>query len=179
MVSAQCHPQIAPDISHQRFKISNLKLNSPNNCITHFCRHGSPNAITPIDIWCNICTALLLSPPFCLFEWERALQIQQFPRVTCIGHYPRKTSENPATPAEPCRDLAEPSERPRRALWETPAEPSERQISSESLVEGCAPRIVTLRNFKVKLLCSLGMFPIHTTCASPEKALPRTCLPKA
>ena len=60
------------------------------------------------------------------------------------GHS-RKTSENPA---DPRRDPAEPSERPRRALSETPAEPSERQISSESLAEGCAPRMVTLRNFR-------------------------------
>ena len=50
------------------------------------------------------------------------------------GHHPRKTSESPADP-----------------LGETPAEasknPSERQISPESLAEGCAPRMVTLRNF--------------------------------
>ena len=31
---------------------------------------------------------------------------------------------------------------------ETPAEPSEMEISSESLAEGCAPRMVTLRNFR-------------------------------
>ena len=37
---------------------------------------------------------------------------------------------------------------PRRTLGETPAEPSERQISSESLGEGCAPWMVTLRNFR-------------------------------
>ena len=48
----------------------------------------------------------------------------------------------------PRRDPAEPSERPRGALGGTPAEPSERQISSESLAEGCAPRMVTLRNFR-------------------------------
>ena len=65
------------------------------------------------------------------------------------GHYPRKPRKIPRTPAEPRRDPAEPSERPRRALAETPAEPSERQISSESLAEGCAPRMVTLRNFKI------------------------------
>ena len=55
---------------------------------------------------------------------------------------PRKISR---TPAEPHREPAEPSERPGRTLWETPAEPSERQISSESLAEGFAPRMVTLR----------------------------------
>ena len=49
---------------------------------------------------------------------------------------------------EPRRDPAEPSERPRTALGKTPTEPSERQISSESLAEGCAPRMVTLRNFR-------------------------------
>ena len=69
------------------------------------------------------------------------------------GHEHRVTTpENPRkiprTPAEPRRGPAEPSERPRGALGETPAEPSERQISSESLAEGCAPRMVTLRNFR-------------------------------
>ena len=70
------------------------------------------------------------------------------------GHYPRKPRKIPRTPAEPRRDPAEPSERPRRALAETPAEPSERQISSESLAEGCAPRMVTLRYFKKSTLPS-------------------------
>ena len=65
-------------------------------------------------------------------------------RVTTPGN-PRKI---PRTPPEPRRDPAEPPQRPRRALGETPAEPSERQISSESLAEGCAPRMVTLRNFR-------------------------------
>ena len=69
------------------------------------------------------------------------------------GHKHRVTTpENPRkiprAPAEPRRDPAELSERPRGALSENPAEPSERQISSESLAEGCAPRMVTLRNFK-------------------------------
>ena len=32
-----------------------------------------------------------------------------------------------------------------------PKEPSERQISSESLAEGCAPRMVTLRNFRISV----------------------------
>ena len=50
------------------------------------------------------------------------------------GHYPN-----------PQRDPAEPSERPG-----TPAEASERQISSGSLAEGCAPRMVTLRNFRMQ-----------------------------
>ena len=39
-----------------------------------------------------------------------------------------------------------------KTLEETPAEasknPSERQTSFESLVEGCAPRMVTLWNFR-------------------------------
>ena len=77
------------------------------------------------------------------------------------GHKHRVTTpENPRkiprAPAEPRRDPTEPSERPRGALPETPAEPSERQISSESLAEGCAPRMVTLRNFK------MWRFPIWT-----------------
>ena len=61
---------------------------------------------------------------------------------------PEKPQKILRTPAEPRRDPAEPSQRPRRALRETPAEPSERQISSKSLAEGCAPRMVTLRNFR-------------------------------
>ena len=69
------------------------------------------------------------------------------------GHKHRVTTpENPRkiplTPAEPRRDPAGPSERLGGALSETPAEPFERQISSESLAEGCAPRMVTLRNFR-------------------------------
>ena len=40
---------------------------------------------------------------------------------------------------------------PRRTLGDTPAEPPERQIprSTEGLAEGCAPRMVTLRNFRI------------------------------
>ena len=58
--------------------------------------------------------------------------------------------ENPAeTPQSPRRDPAEPSQRPRGALSETPAEPSQRQISSASLAEGCAPQMVTLWNFEI------------------------------
>ena len=45
---------------------------------------------------------------------------------------------------DPCRT----PQRPRRALGETPAEPSERQVSSESLAAGCAPQMVTFRNFR-------------------------------
>ena len=75
----------------------------------------------------------------------KTLRVQKFPRVTSIGSLPPEPSENPA---DPRRDPAEPSERPRRALGETPAEPFERQISSESLAEGCAPRMVTLWNFR-------------------------------
>ena len=66
------------------------------------------------------------------------------------GHKHRVT-----TPEKPRKIPQNPLERPRRALGETPqsprrdpAEPSERQISSESLVEGCAPRMVTLWNFR-------------------------------
>ena len=74
---------------------------------------------------------------------------QQFARVTSIGSLPTqnlgKSRGPPQNPAEPCRTLGEaPAE-----LWETPAEPSERQISSESLAEGCAPRMVTLWNFRI------------------------------
>ena len=53
-------------------------------------------------------------------------------------------------PQSPRRDpRRELSERPPKNLGETPTEPSERQISSESLREGCAPRMVTLRNFRI------------------------------
>ena len=55
------------------------------------------------------------------------------------GHKHRVT-----TPGKPCKIPWTPAE----PFWETPAEPSERQISSESLAEGCAPRMVTLRNFR-------------------------------
>ena len=75
----------------------------------------------------------------------KAAQIQQlnFPRVTSIGSLPPKTlGKSRVPPQSPRRDPAEPSE--------TPAEPSERQISSESLAEGCAPRMVTLQNFRSK-----------------------------
>ena len=74
----------------------------------------------------------------------QTLSLQQFPRTLP----PKKLRKILRTPAERRRDPAEPSERSCRALWETPAEPSERQISSESLAEGCAPRMVTLRNFR-------------------------------
>ena len=59
---------------------------------------------------------------------------------------PEKTSENPA---DPRRAPQNPRRDPRRALWETLAEPSERQISSKNLAEGCAPGMVTLRNFRI------------------------------
>ena len=83
----------------------------------------------------------------------KCLRSPSFPTVP-EGHEHRVTTpetlgKSRAPPAEPRRDPAEPSERPRGALSETPAEPSERQISLESLAEGCAPRMVTLRNFKI------------------------------
>ena len=62
--------------------------------------------------------------------------LQQFPRVTSIAR------GTPQSPAEPSKQKNPQSPR------ETPAEPSERQISSESLAEGCAPWMVTLRNFR-------------------------------
>ena len=86
-----------------------------------------------------------VSPPLCEFP-----MFQQFPRVTNIGSLPPKTLRKSRGPPQ---NRAE----PRRALGETPAEPSEtqrppqsplRQISSESLAEGCAPRMVTLLNFR-------------------------------
>ena len=81
---------------------------------------------------------------------SRVLKVQ-FPTVP-EGHKhrvttPEKPRKIPRTPAEP-RGAPQNPERTRGALGETPAEPSERQISSESLAEGCAPRTVTLRNFR-------------------------------
>ena len=58
----------------------------------------------------------------------------------------RKSRGPPQNPAEPRRTLRETPAEP--SVRETPTEPSERQISSESLAEGCAPRIVTLPNFR-------------------------------
>ena len=51
-----------------------------------------------------------------------------------MGSLPPKTSENPAGPRRTPQNPAETPQNPRR----DPAEPSERQISSESLAEGCA-----------------------------------------
>ena len=75
------------------------------------------------------------------------------------GHYPRKTSENPADPHRT-------PQRPRRAPRRDPAEPSERppqsplrQISSESLAEGCAPWMVTLRNFRNEFMFECTEMP--------------------
>ena len=58
---------------------------------------------------------------------------------------PEKPRKIPRTPQNAPQN---PRRHPRRALEETPAEPSERQISSESLAEGCAALMVTLRNFR-------------------------------
>ena len=65
------------------------------------------------------------------------------------GHKHRVT-----TPEKP-RKIPRTSAEPRRAPQNPPSrrdpaepEPSERQISSESLAEGCAPRMVTIRNFR-------------------------------
>ena len=73
-------------------------------------------------------------------QLQKVTQIQQFSRATSIGSLPPKNLGKSRGPPQ--------NPRPRRAVWETPAEPSERQISSESLAEGCAPRMVTLRNLK-------------------------------
>ena len=73
--------------------------------------------------------------------------IQQFARVTSIGSLPPKTSENPADPRKA-------PQRPRRALGETPQSPPRdprRALSEANFLGeprgGCAPRMVTLRNF--------------------------------
>ena len=73
-----------------------------------------------------------------------------------IGSLPRNPRKIPQNPAEPRRTLgetpAEPSERP-------PQSPSERQMSSESLAEGCAPRMATLRNFRTNSVPTLPYGP--------------------
>ena len=77
-----------------------------------------------------------------------AILLQQFPRVTSIGSLPPtdlgKSRGPPQNPAEPHRTLggtpAEPSERPRRALWEA-------NFLGEPPGGWCA-RMVTLRNFR-------------------------------
>ena len=68
--------------------------------------------------------------------------VEQFSRSPITDSSLGKSRGPPQSPAETPQN-------PRsRALGETPAEPSERQISSESLSEGCAPQMVTLRNFR-------------------------------
>ena len=57
--------------------------------------------------------------------------------VTTLGKSRRPPQSPAETPQNPRRD-------PRRGPWES----SERQLSSESLAEACAPRMVTLRNFR-------------------------------
>ena len=89
------------------------------------------------------------------------------------GHCPRKTSENPTDPRRTPQSTAEPSERPRRALGETLAEPFERQISSESLAEGCAPRMVTLWNFKPESFCLDRYWSIELQSWRPSKEVPK------
>ena len=86
-------------------------------------------------------------------NYEKKKKAESQPPTVPEGHKhrvatPENLGKSRGPPQNPRRDPAEPSQRPRRALGETPAEPSERQISSESLAEGCAPRMVTLRNFK-------------------------------
>ena len=75
------------------------------------------------------------------------LQLQFWPPTLPHGHKDRVATLGiscgpPQTPPEPRGDPADPRRDPRR-------EPSERQISSESLAEGCAPRMVTLQNFRI------------------------------
>ena len=57
-----------------------------------------------------------------------------------------------------------PQQNPQRDPRSGPWEPSERQNSSESLAEGCAPRTVTLRKFK-KYVCVIdGIDRLATKC---------------
>ena len=62
--------------------------------------------------------------------WYRETTLQQYPRFRSIGSLP---SENPVDPCGAPRNH-------RRDLAEASENPSERQISPESLAEGCAPK---------------------------------------
>ena len=74
------------------------------------------------------------------------LCFQQFPRVTSIGSIPPKNLGESRGPSERLRrTLGETVQSP---LREPPQSPQRGKISSESLAEGCAPRMLTLRNFR-------------------------------
>ena len=81
-------------------------------------------------------------PRMLLFDEAPSLVGPKVPK--CHKH--RVTT--PENPRKISRTPAEPSERTPQNPRRDPAEPSERQLSSESLAEGCAPRMVTLRNFR-------------------------------
>ena len=82
---------------------------------------------------------------------QRALGRRTVPTVP-QGHKDRVTTlgKSRGPPKSPAETLQNPRRDPRRG----PLEPSERQISSEGLVEGCAPRMATLRNLKNRTIAA-------------------------
>ena len=102
-----------------------------SNHVTHKC-YSSVTYFRAVNRWWGLIRS------WC---WEK----QHIPTVL-QGHKHRVT-----TLEKSCRPTQNPAE-PHRTLEETPAESSEnsseRQISLESLAEGCAPRMVTLQSFR-------------------------------
>ena len=74
-------------------------------------------------------------------------------------------------PAVP-KDTRRAPRRPCRTLEETPAEAPENQISSESLAEGCDPRMVTLRKG-----FSADSRKIAEKCAKPHFLCKKCAIP--
>ena len=81
-------------------------------------------------------------------------RLQQFPRVTRIGSLPPKTRGKSRGPPQ---SPAETPQNPRR----DPAEPSESQISSGTLAEGCAPPLVIRKGLLHPRLTTFGDFPLQ------------------
>ena len=79
--------------------------------------------------------------------------VRKGPLGSSAGSHRVTTSENLVDPRKALQSPAEPSQRPPAAAFENP---SERRISSESLAEGCASRMVTLQNFRICQGCSCG-----------------------
>ena len=103
-----------------------------------------------------------------------ALLLQQF--LASIGSLP---SENPADPRRTPRSPAEASNRPPQRPLRTP---QRGKFCSESLAEGCAPRMVTLQNFqRCERDCPIVMpwsqkliqtLTLQTLCFFPQKGKP-------
>ena len=88
---------------------------------------------------------------------KECLQIAQLPRVTSIAALLGKPSENARDPP------AEPLERPRT---EVSKNLSKRQMSSNSLGEGCSLRMMSLYNFIQHVLRSVSAKAFASSSAS-------------